>query len=290
MVVVAAIYVGLSVIIVGAALQAERRPVEGHPAQFGLNYEDVTFPSRRGDLNLSGWYLPAEGSAGSVILVHGLDSQRGGDQALLLGAELVSEGYDVLLFDLRGHGESEGEKVTAGYHERHDVLGAYDYLLTRGAEAGRVGVLGRSLGAGTAILAAALEPGIAATIADSPFADISDLIAQETANRTVLPEWLVPIFSPSGRVIANLIHNVDLNALRPEAAVRDLAYPVLVIHGEADDRIPLSHGIRVADNGPAGSELWMLPEVGHVRAYEASPGEYMNRVLAYLRQRFGEAS
>ena len=286
MVALFAVYAGLSLLIVRAALQAERRPVEGHPAQFGLAYEDVSFASRRGDLSLSGWYLPAGEDLGSVILVHGLDSQRGGDYAVVLAGDLVREGYNVLLFDLRGHGESEGEKVTAGYHERYDVLGAYDFLVRRGEEPGRVAVLGRSLGAGTAILSAALEPGIAATIADSPFADLGDLMAQETAKRTVLPEWLVPIFSPSGRLIARVVYDVDLGALRPERAARAIAHPVLVIHGDADERIPHSHGVRIAENAPAGSELWTLPGVGHVQAFQAAPAEYVERVVTYLRTRF----
>ena len=97
-----------------------------------------------------------------------------------LAHRLFEEGYNLLLFDLRGHGSSEGDQISGGYFERWDVLGAYDYLVEeRGVTAGKVGLMGYSMGGVTSILAAVEEPGIAAIVADSPFAAATDLIVQE---------------------------------------------------------------------------------------------------------------
>jgi pimeloyl-ACP methyl ester carboxylesterase len=198
----------------------------------------------------------------------------------------VHAGYNVLVFDLRGHGTSDGARVSGGYFERDDVLGAYDFLLSRGAEPGRVGLVGRSMGAGIAIMAAALEPGIAAVVADSPYAEVDDVIAQETARQTPAPRWLVPVFLPGARLFADALYGIDLEALAPERDVQRLTYPVYLIHGEADTRIPVSESYRVLAHAPRGSALWTLPGVEHVDAFREQPDEYTRRVLAYLGSRF----
>lgn len=283
-----AAYVLVALAMVCGATGAEREPLEAHPNDFGLAYEDVRFTPRDGELRLDGWLLLGADGGPYLIFVHGIGSQRTGENVLALAARLVQEGgYNVLLFDLRAHGLSEGSRVTAGDSERDDVLGAYDFLLGRGAEPRRVGVLGFSFGAGLAVMAAALEPGIAAVVADSPFADVRDLISQETARKTPFPKAAVPVFLPAASLLAHLLYDIDLGSLKPERDASRLEYSILVVHGEDDTRIPTSHGRRVHAGAPPGSELWILPGVEHVEAFETEPDEYVRRVLDYLAQRFG---
>jgi fermentation-respiration switch protein FrsA (DUF1100 family) len=135
-------------------------------------------------------------------------------------------------------------------------------------------------------MAAALEPGIAAVVADSPFADLQDMIAQETARKSPIPKGLVPIFLPPARVFADLLYDIHLDKLRPERDVAKLEYPVLVIHGEADTRIPIEQGRRVYGAAPPGNELWTLPGVEHTQGFIDQPDAYVQRVEAYLTSRF----
>jgi pimeloyl-ACP methyl ester carboxylesterase len=288
--VLSALYLIVAFAMVWGATRAERKPFEAHPADFGAPYEDVNFNSRGHDLRLEGWLLAGESGAPHLIFVHGIGGQRTADGALELASILARDsGYNVLVFDLRAHGTSDGDQVSGGYFEQDDVLGAYDFLRSRGAQPGRIGLLGFSMGAGIAIMAAADEPGIGAVIADSPFAEIGDLIAQETARKTPMPKAIVPGFLPAARVFADVFYGIDLGDLRPERDVSLLAYPVLVIHGEADERIPVSHGRRVAEKAPPGSEFWSLPRVDHVDAYLTMPEAYVERVVAYLASRFASA-
>ena len=276
--------------MVRAATSSERKPLQGHPADFGLQHEDVSFQPRGVGPTLRGWLLTAPEDGPAVIIVHGIDSQRTADGAVELGARLVEAGYQVLLFDLRGHGESGGDRVSGGYFERDDVLGAYDFMLERGARPGEVGLLGLSMGAGIVIMAAAREGGVGAVVADTPFADIDDRIVEEAARRTPLTEGTVPLFLPAATIFADLFYGIDLDDLEPARDVRRLAYPVLIIHGEADTRTPVSQSRIVHENAPAGSELWLVPGAGHVDAFEVRPDEYMQRVIAYFdgRLRGGE--
>jgi pimeloyl-ACP methyl ester carboxylesterase len=285
--VLTAAYLLVALALVYGATRPERKPFEAHPGDFALKYEDVSFTPRGEALTLRGWLLPGSTGAPYLIFVHGIGDQRTGNDALELASRLVQQdGYNVLLFDLRAQGTSDGDFVSAGEFERYDVLGAYDFLIGRGAEPGRVGLVGRSYGAATAIMAAALEPGIAAVVADSPFAEVRDRIARETARKTPIPQGLVRIFLPPADLFADLLYDIHLDDLKPERDVAKLEYPVLVIHGEADERIPISEARRVHAAAPTGSQFWTLPGVSHADAFPTHPEEYLQRVRAYLGDRF----
>jgi uncharacterized protein len=166
------------------------------------------------------------------------------------------------------------------------VLGAYDFLLSQGASAGRVGLIGFSLGGGVAIMAAADERGIVAVVADSAFADIDDLIAQETARKTFLSEDLVPVFLPAARLFADRLYGINLGDISPERDAALLTFPVLLIHGGADSRIPPSHSRRILERAHFGSEVWTPAGVDHVDAFLSHPDEYAERILRHLAGRF----
>jgi uncharacterized protein len=106
------------------------RGMNGGPADFGLRSETVSFNSKDG-IPLKAWWLPASGRPrGAVIVAHGIDHTR---QVMLpRAAFLVHGGYDVLLIDLRGHGESGGTIVSPGLLEARDILGALRYIRSRG--------------------------------------------------------------------------------------------------------------------------------------------------------------
>ena len=287
LVAIVSLYGLISFLIAQGVTKADRGVQEDHPSNYGLVFEDWKFPSQRGDVMLSGWYLPVKDSAAPhLIFVHGLGSDRSGDNAVELAARMVEEGYNVLLFDLRGHGLSGGDKVSGGHFERWDVLGAFDYLLKQGVDPARTGLMGFSMGAATSILAAAEEPRITALVADSPYANASDLISREAARKTPFPLWLMPIFIPTTKLMAKKIYGIDIGELSPERAVERLDYPILVIHGADDQRIPLDQGLRVAAAAQEGSFLWRVPGVDHVDAYLTYPDEYVGRVAEYFASRF----
>jgi pimeloyl-ACP methyl ester carboxylesterase len=279
-------YLLVALALVMGATQADRKAATTRPDEFGLRYEEVMFPSREGNVDLSGWLIPGAPGQPYLIFVHGLDSERSADGAVDLAARLVGQGYNVLLFDLRGHGSSGGERISGGYFEREDVLGAYDFLLSRGAAAGRVGLIGFSLGGGVAIMAAADERGIVGVVADSAFADIDDLIAQETARKTFLSEDFVPVFLPAARLFADRLYGIDPGDISPERDAGLLTFPILLIHGDADSRIPPSHSGRIQQRSHFGTELWSPEGVDHVDAFLSHPDEYAERILRYLAARF----
>jgi fermentation-respiration switch protein FrsA (DUF1100 family) len=273
-------FLGLSAYLGASATRVERIPITVSPADLGLDYEDITFPSREDHLILHGWFLPSPDSEQVIIMLHGAESNRSDPGVNMMGiaAELIDNGYNVLMFDFRGHGESEGNRLSAGYHERKDLLGAVDFARERGFE--QIGVLGFSMGAATAIMGAAEETNIDCVVADSSFADMAGIMEREFTERTKFPGFfLKPVL-----FMVNIMYGVDFNAVKPVENVPAIApRPILFIHGDEDDFVPLDHAYRLyeASQNP-DDRLWIVPGADHVKAYVTSPAEYMDKVIAFF--------
>ena len=281
------LYIFVSYRMALAVTAAEREELESSPADYGVDFESVRFRSRGGEVSLEGWYLPGRVGMPSVVFVHGIGSTRTGAGMTELGSALNRRGFGALLIDLRAHGRSGGERVSGGLHERFDVLGAFDYLVSRGVAPGKVGLLGLSMGAAAVALAAADEPRVAAVVLDSPFASAEELIPQETALRTPLPSWAASVFRPGAVRLARCLFDIDVSALAPESAVARLSYPVLVICAEGDDRVPTDHSLRVHAAAHTESILWKVGAIEHGAVFLEHKSEYEDRVADYFMSRLG---
>jgi pimeloyl-ACP methyl ester carboxylesterase len=113
-----------------------------------------------------------------VILCHDAGSSRA---ALVnLGIALHGEGFTVLLFDFRGHGESAGGRSTLGLEEKRDVIGAVDMLLRRiGPDTKRIGIYGVGMGAHAAVLAAADRPALRVLVLDGLYPNVEFQLARQ---------------------------------------------------------------------------------------------------------------
>ena len=101
------------------------RSVAAAPEARGLTYRSVEFPAAEDNLQLRGWLIEAPASDKLIISVHGKDDNRGGAGSGLaeIHRRLAGAGFNVLAFDLRGHGISDGDRYSLGYYEQRDVLG-----------------------------------------------------------------------------------------------------------------------------------------------------------------------
>ena len=279
------VYAGLSLAVAETLTKPYRRALASSPADFDLAYEDVTFPSTGDAIPLRGWFVPAAGSDRVVLIVHGRNSNRAGDngQHVPNAAALVARGYNALLFDLRGHGESGGVRYTLGTAEQRDVLGAVAYLEDRGFAPERMGFWSHSMGAATVLLAAAVSPDVRTIVADSSFARLEDLLDRELPRASGLPGF----FNPPILFFARTVFGADARVLNPVEVVAGLPPDSLfIIHGEADGLIPVDHARRIAAAaGPAVYDLWIVPNARHDRVSEVSPEQYEERVLAFFDEK-----
>jgi pimeloyl-ACP methyl ester carboxylesterase len=211
-----------------AVVQPRRRQVKARP---DIPYESFSFHSQA--LRLEGWRFRTQVERkGAVIYLHGIGNNRraGIDVARRLGPL----GYDVVAYDARAHGRSQGKYCTYGYYEKGDLVSLLDALELR-----RAILIGHSLGAAVALQAAAIEPRVRAVVALSTFADLPSIIEDRKP-------WLLrnakaeDILEEAARIA-----EFSPQEASPLAAAPLIRVPVLVLHGADDDQTPPSHSRRV---------------------------------------------
>ncbi len=262
-------------------LRPVRKSSEKTPADVGLAMEDVRIAGPRGAL--AAWYLPALNGC-TLICLHGLHDHRG--QWLEQVARLRARGgYGALLLDFPGHGDSEGDMVTYGVFERDDVAAAVNWLRARGdVDMRGVAVMGYSLGAITATLAAANIPELGALVIESGFADLRHDIGHLFTRFTHLPA-----FPFASLVIfwGQWMAGVRLGQIRPARVIGAISpRPVLIISDLADELADEpDDGERLYAAAGEPKELWQVPEAGHINAFWRHPDEWVERVGSFLDQR-----
>ncbi len=243
-----------------------------------LVYDDVAFRSADGT-RLQGWFIPATGSERSVVLVHGVMDHKGGMRHFV--EPLHDAGFNILMFDLRGHGRSAGWTVTYGEREKDDVMAAVDYLETMHPEASRqvVGVAW-SMGAAAMILAAAEDPRIAAIHVDAPYAATADMALHIGEP---MHDWLAWWLYWTGTALASLEADANLFSLSPaEAAAEISPRPVLIVHGTMDRVVPVAQGRKVFNSCLPPRTLVEVPGAGHLETLFIEGPAYEQRLVEFL--------
>jgi fermentation-respiration switch protein FrsA (DUF1100 family) len=211
-------------------------------------------------------------------MVPGIDNNRlVSGVALRLAPSLLAAGFDVLTFDLRGEGESGGEPITFGAREQWDVLGAVREVQARGA--GRVGVLGFSLGGASSILAAARSPDIAALVVESSFADLTQVFTRQLADGYRLPPPVVDY----GLSLYRWLSGTDPADVSPVGVIGAIGpRPVLIVQGTADATVPVTDSDRLLAAAAPGTERWLVPGGRHAESYYADEAGYASRVTGFF--------
>ncbi|MGH9372425.1 MAG: alpha/beta hydrolase [Vicinamibacterales bacterium] len=209
--------------------------------------QHVTLRTEDGLALAATWYEPSFRPASAVILVHMLNRSRRDWEGV--ARRLTAEGIGALALDLRGHGESSGQAVADGGYESMvlDIKAARTFLAGRGEVAQtRVGIIGASIGANLAALAASTDPSIAS----------------------------LALLSPS----------LDYRGLRIEAAVRKLGTrPVLLVASD-DDPYALRTTRDLEKAGDGLREVLILTQAGHGTTMLARDPDLVRALVDWFRR------
>jgi pimeloyl-ACP methyl ester carboxylesterase len=259
------------------------------PGALGVVFEDVRFPARGDGVGIAGWYMPSGEPRKAIVLVHGKDANRTRELDPDLGDDIPGKfpdlavglhrkGFAVLMIDLRGHGQSGRARFGFGRTERLDVLGAIDWLVSRGFRPGSIGVLGISMGAATAIGAASIDGRVGAVVADSSYAELAPVVEQNWTPATRLPRH----FLPMTKWIGKHLFGCDIDMARPVEEVGAIRRPILLIHGDADPVIPAQHARTLKEAAGDSAELWESHSDRHAGVYFVDPQGYIDKVQEFF--------
>lgn len=264
--------IGLGLWILERRYRVPRAPHRRTPTTVGLPFEELRFPTA-GGASLYGWWMPGEPGAPVVLLVHGWG--RNAARTLGLARRLHAAGYSLLAFDLRCHGRSEGRAPATMVKFSEDIRAAVDEAIRRGAQPGRIGVLGLSVGGSAAIHAAARDRRIAAVVTVGAFAHPGDAMAHEMRSRG-LPGVLI---RPMLRWVEHRV-GFRLDDVAPERQIAAAGCRVLVVHGTADATVPVEHAHRLA--AAAGGKAHLLELAGRGHSDCDRDPHFWPQVLAFL--------
>ncbi len=241
------------------------------PAMFGLKCEDVTFRTRDG-LTLHGWFLPSEGEPkGTVIHFHG--NAANVSAHVVLVKWLPAAGYNVLMFDYRGYGTSQGRVTRAG--TILDGHAALDYALSRPDSHDLPAFFyGQSLGGAVAIVVAAERPEVRAVVAESTFGSYRGIAAAHV--------YRIVKLDPLARLLARISISGGYDPL--DVVGRLSPRPLLVIAAGADEICfpDLARQLYDAAGGP--KDYWLVPRAEHLGVMLEAEQELIDRVTRFLVQ------
>jgi hypothetical protein len=237
------------------------------PNDVNLQYEDVRVQTSD-DLELQGWFVPGEPETASGpdsnvtwLWFHG----NGGNIGHRIGELALAHhrtGANIFIFDYRGYGESGGTASEQGTYL--DSRAVVEYLASRpDVDPDRIVYLGHSLGAAVALELALTRPPLAMVLV-SPFASVRDM-----ANLT-LP------FPPVGWLVRNHYDSIS--------RIRQLDTPILVLHGDQDETVPMSQGRKLYDAANQPKRFQILKGATHNDTYEVAGKQYWGAIESFLSE------
>lgn len=206
---------------------------------------------------LAGLLITRPQATRTIVLCHGY---RRSKEAMHYFLKMLPDD-NIFMFDFRAHGESEGQMLSVGYHEKYDVAAAYHFLKTHSATKDLpIAGIGISMGGATLLHAAALGLQFEALVIDSPFACLRQHLYESFVSRTGLP--LIP-FMPVGAWLFETAVGCSLACNRPCESARLVACPVLLIHSQDDEVIFVDHAHAIFEQLQGPKEFWLVDKSMH---------------------------
>lgn len=245
------------------------------PQTVGLDYEDLRLPTADG-LTLSAWFLPSRTPAkGTILFLHGNAQNISTHLASVYW--LPERGFNVLLLDYRGYGASQGQPSVPGAQQ--DIDSAMRYLVARrDIDPRRIVVLAQSLGGalGLHYLAhSGYRQHLRGAVIDSAFTSYRDIAGEKLRG-----SWLTwPLSWPLALTVTDDYRPLD-------AAPLIAPIPLLLLHGDRDEVIPVQHAQRLFEAAREPKQLWIIEGAAHIQSLDQPA--VRDRLVSWLTARLAD--
>lgn len=261
-----------------------RMPLTQSPQLLQLASETVQFQATDG-MRLEGWTIRAGPNHPWIILCHGIGSNRA--DLLDIAAGLHAAGFNVFLFDFRGHGGSAGRVTSFGWQEQRDLEGALAFLGRQSdVRLMPYGIYGISMGGAVALMVAAQDERLGAVAVDSPYTTLEESLARHM--KLLYPQ--IPRMPFLGFVLSTYrlrfgVWPRDVSPLESIGKLNPRA--VLLIQGGRDNRMPVEGARRLLARAGEPKQLWIVEGAGHLESYGMDPARYLEGLVGFFEQRLG---
>ena len=212
-----------------------------------------------------------------VLISHGYTDNHFG--SLKYTKMYLDLGFNVILYDLRGHGANKETFCTYSVRESRDLAGLIADCRRRYPDMTLFGIHGESLGSATSAAALGYKPKIDFAVLDCGFSEIMSVMKNGLKSMH-LPGWLVYVAS----LCAKILHGISFGQMRPVDRLKDNEVPMLFIHGADDDFIFPFHSERMQKATKGYSELYLIPGAGHAASVLTAPEDYRRYVSAFINK------
>lgn len=242
--------------------------------------EHLSITSEDG-LNLSAdVYENEEAGDRWAIVAHGYMMDASGMTRYI--RNFYDEGYNVLAPDLRGHGDSEGDYIGMGWHDRLDMLQWIDEVLKVNPDA-EIALFGISMGGATVMMTSGedLPENVKVIVEDCGYTSVSDVFTYQLDDLFGLPEF--PVLN-AANTVTNIRADYDLYEASAVDQVAKSEKPMLFIHGDADTFVPFEMLDEVYEVADVEKDQLIIEGAGHGEAEKVDPEAYWNKVWGFVDQ------
>lgn len=216
-----------------------------------------------------------------VICVHGFTGSGKKDFASLAQA-YYKNGYNVLLVDNRAHGQSEGKYVGFGVLDRFDLRNWVKYVINRFGSNVQVFLHGISMGAATVLMASSIMPkNVRGIIADCGFTSVYEIFEYVLKRDYHLPKFPIIYLT---NIMSKIRAGYGYKDVNTTAEIARSDIPILFIHGENDEFVPLWMTMKNYSHCKAYKELFIVRESEHAESHYIDKKGYERRILTFIEK------
>jgi len=264
---------------VGESVSLERTAFPHDPlAAYGLQYEDVVIPAPLG--SVGAWHIVADSEVWAV-LVHGRTSNR--ETSLKILDDLAELEVHSLTIDYRNDVNapaSESGFYDYGTTEWEDVEAAVQYALDNGAD--KILLFGYSMGGGIVTnyqLRSELAGHTVGMFLDAPMLNFGRTIDKGAEERGV--PGLITVFA---KLFTNMRFGINWSELDFLSQAEELTVPILLVHSDSDDTVPIETSIEFAAALPSRVEFHTFIDAPHVASWNAYSDEYESLLRRFIER------